>query len=59
MVSNETPYPAPSATLTEVLLETALLVTTNRLLMKVDELNNINAATPGTDEPGGDMYFEL
>jgi len=50
-------YQAPQSAPTEVAFEQALLVTTNRLLMEVDELENVNE-TAG-DEPGGDMYFEF
>ena len=50
-------YQAPLSAPTEVAFEAALLVTTNRLLMEVDELENVNE-TAG-DEPGGDMYFEF
>ena len=50
-------YGSPQSWPTEVAFEQALLVTTNRLLMELDELENVNE-TAG-DEPGGDMYFEF
>ena len=50
-------YRSPLSLPTEVAFEQALLVTTARLLMEVDELENVNA-TAG-DEPTGDMYFEF
>ena len=50
-------YRSPLSLPTEVASAQALLVTTTRLLMEVDELENVNA-TAG-DEPTGDMYFEF
>ena len=50
-------YSSPRSVPTEVAFEQALLVTTARLLLEVDELEN--ATTPGSDEPGGGMYFEF
>ena len=52
-------YASPSVTPTEVAFEQALLVTTARLLMYVDEAENVNAGIEGADEPDGDMYFEF
>ena len=50
-------YSSPLVQPTEVLFEQALLVTTARLLMEVDESENINVEAG--DEPTGDMYFEF
>ena len=50
-------YLAPSSLPTEVQFEQALLVTTARLVMEVDELENVNV--DAGDEPTGDMYFEF
>lgn len=52
-------YCSPRSIPTEVTFEQALLVTTTRLLVEVDELENVNATTPGADAPGGEMYFEF
>ena len=52
-------YRSPLSLPTEVAFEQALLVTTTRLLIQVDETENVNATTPGSDEPGGEMYFEF
>lgn len=52
-------YCSPRSIPTEVAFEQALLVTTTRLLVQVDESENVNATTPGSDEPGGAMYFEF
>jgi hypothetical protein len=52
-------YITPSSNSTSVAIEKALLVTTTRLLLEVDETQNINAKTTGSDEPGGEMYFEF
>ena len=52
-------YRSPLSKETVVAFEQALLVTTARLLMEVDELENVNATAPGSDEPGGEMYFEF
>lgn len=51
-------YLRPLSWPTEVAFEEALLVQTERLLMDVYELENVNDAA-GVDEPGGDMYFEF
>ena len=50
-------YSSPQVKPTEVLFEQALLVTTTRLLMYVDESENVNIEAG--DEPTGDMYFEF
>ena len=52
-------YSAPWACLTDVAFEQALLVTTTRLTMTVDELENVNAEDPLDQEVGSDMYFEF
>lgn len=52
-------YLAPALQPTEVAFERALLVTTNRLLMTVDESENVNASIDGADDEGGEMYFEF
>ena len=52
-------YSSPWSIPTDVAFEQALLVTTTRLLVEVDESENVNATTPGSDEPGGGMYFEF
>ena len=52
-------YRSPLSFPTEVAFEQALLVTTTRLLVEVDESENVNATIEGADEPGGDMYFEF
>ena len=39
-------YRSPLSLPTEVAFEQALLVTTARLLMEVDELENVNATSP-------------
>ena len=52
-------YSAPWARPTEVVFEQALLVTTTRLMMTVDELENVNADDPLDQEVGSDMYFEF
>ena len=52
-------YSSPRSVPTEVAFEQALLVTTTRLLVEVDESENVNATTPGSDEPGGAMYLEF
>ena len=52
-------YSSPRSVPTEVAFEQALLVKTARLLLEVDELENVNATTPGSDEPGGAMYLEF
>ena len=51
-------YSTPLSYPTEVLFEQALLVTTARMLLTVDELENVNDA-PEDDQPGGEMYFEF
>ena len=52
-------YSSPLSLQTEVAFEQALLVTTTRLLVEVDESENVNATIDGADAPGGDMYFEF
>lgn len=52
-------YSAPWARLTDVAFEQALLVTTTRLMMTVDELENVNAEDPLDQEVGSEMYFEF
>ena len=52
-------YSAPWARPTDVAFEQALLVTTTRLMMTVDELENVNAEDPLDQEVGSDMYFEF
>ena len=52
-------YRSPLSLPTEVAFEQALLVTTTRLLIQVDETENVNATTSGSDEPGSPMYFEF
>lgn len=52
-------YSAPWARPTVVAFEQALLVTTTRLMMTVDELENVNAEDPLDQEVGSDMYFEF
>ena len=52
-------YFAPVSISTAVTIEKALLVATARLLLEVDETQNMNARTTGSDEPGGSMYFEF
>ncbi|MBO4769028.1 MAG: hypothetical protein J5495_05795 [Bacteroidales bacterium] len=52
-------YDSPLAKPTEVEFEQALLVTTARLLMYVDEAENVNAGIDGADDEGGEMYFEF
>ena len=51
-------YISPVVQPTEVLFEQALLVTTTRITMTVDELENVND-DPTDDQAGGDMYFEF
>ena len=51
-------YISPVVQPTEVLFEQALLVTTTRITMTVDELENVND-DPADDQAGGDMYFEF
>ena len=51
-------YSTPLSYPTEVLFEQALLVTTTRITMTVDELENVND-DPTDDQAGGDMYFEF
>jgi hypothetical protein len=52
-------YSAPWARPTVVAFEQALLVTTTRLTMTVDELENVNADDPLDQKVGSDMYFEF
>jgi len=51
-------YGSPQSWPTEVAFEQALLVATARFLFTVEETENMNAET-GSDEPGGEMYFEF
>jgi hypothetical protein len=51
-------YNSPLAKPTEVEFEQSLLVATARLLIDVEESQNMNA-TAGSDEPEGEMYFEF
>ena len=50
-------YSSPLSFPTEVAFEQALLVKTARLLLEVDESENVNIVAG--DEPTGDMYFEF
>ena len=52
-------YSSPLSLPTEVAFEQALLVATARLLMEVDESENVNAEDPLDGEVGSDMYFEF
>ena len=52
-------YITPASVPTTVAIEKALLVTTTLLAPEVDETQNMNAETPGSDLPGGSMYFEI
>lgn len=52
-------YASPLSKPTEVAFEQALLVATARFLFEVDESENMNAKTSGSDQPGGEMYFEF
>ena len=52
-------YSSPQSFPAEVLFEHALLVTTTRLLMEVDETENVNADDALDGEPGSEMYFEF
>ena len=52
-------YSSPLSFPTEVAFELALLVATARLLMEVDETENVNADDPLDGESGSDMYFEF
>ena len=60
--SNRT-YQSPSSQPTEVAFERSLLVATARLVLDVDESQNMNikdaSATVDPDGPGGEMYFEF
>ena len=51
-------YRSPLSSPTEVAFEQALLVATARFLFTVEESENMNK-TAGSDEPGGEMYFEF
>lgn len=51
-------YGSPQSWPTEVTFEQALLVATARFLFTVEETENMNAEA-GSDEPGGEMYFEF
>ena len=50
-------YRAPQSVPTEVLFEESLLGASARVLLQIDELENINARS-GVEE-SGDMYFEF
>lgn len=50
-------YLAPQATPSEVLFEHALLNDSARMLLYIDELENINATAGETNE--GDFYFDI
>lgn len=50
-------YNSPLSSPTEVAFEQALLVATNRLMMEVDESENVNIGAG--DQPDGEMYFEF
>ena len=52
-------YSSPLSAPTEVAFEQALLVATARFLFTVDEDQNMNAKTAGSEVPGGEMYFEF
>ncbi len=52
-------YSSPLSAPTEVTFEQALLVATARFLFTVEEDQNMNAKTAGSDQPGGEMYFEF
>ena len=51
-------YQAPWSTPTEVTFEQSLLVATARMLLEVNELEQMNDA-PEDEQPGGEMYFEF
>ena len=65
MNKNETKraYISPRSVPTAVGFEKALLVATARLVLDVDESQNMNikdaSATVDPDGPGGEMYFEF
>ena len=50
-------YSSPLSSQTEVSFEQALLVTTTRLTMYVDETENVNIEAG--DGPTSEMYFEF
>lgn len=56
-------YRSPLSSPTEVAFEQALLVSTARFLLNVDETVNMNivegSSTPAPDAEGGDLYFEF
>ena len=56
-------YRSPLSLPTEVAFEQALLVSTARFLLNVDETVNMNimedGATLAPDGEGGDLYFEF
>jgi hypothetical protein len=56
-------YRSPQSLPTEVAFEQALLVSTARFLLNVDETVNMNimedGATLAPDGEGGDLYFEF
>ena len=56
-------YSSPLSSPTEVAFEQALLVSTARFLLNVDETVNMNIMEDGAviapDGEGGDLYFEF
>ena len=57
-------YRFPLSSPTEVAFEQSLLVATARLLIQMDELDNMNILEEGStsgapDAPGGEMYLEF
>lgn len=52
-------YISPLSLPTEVEFESSLLVATTRMLLVVDELDNVNDNEVGIDEAGGELYFEF
>ena len=52
-------YQAPRSQSAEVLFEQSLLANTARLLLYVDELENVNETGGDTQALGSDFYFEF
>lgn len=52
-------YRSPLSSPTEVAFEQSLLVATARMLLRVDESDNVNDNAEGIDEAGGELYFEF
>lgn len=52
-------YRSPLSSPTEVAFEQSLLVATVRMLLRVDESDNVNDNAEGIDEAGGELYFEF